>query len=82
MSNKISISIKVGYSGFVLSIIFFLIKITEPLSFWNGHFPRFLQSTPAWWDGWLMVFLPLCLPIIILSVIAIIFLIILYFAIR
>ena len=48
----------VGISG-LLVIVFLVMKLTEKLSFWGDHFPRFLKSTPAWWDGWFMVFLPL-----------------------
>ena len=51
----------IGLGG-ILFVIFLIMKLTEPLSFWNGHFPRFLQSTEAWWDGWFMVFLPLWVP--------------------
>jgi hypothetical protein len=82
MANKMNLSITFGYSGFILFILFFLIKITEPFSFWNGHFPRFLQSTLSWWDGWFMVFLPLWLPIAVIALIFIIFLIIAYFIMR
>ena len=82
MANKISLSITFGYSGFILFILFFLIKITEHLSFWNGYFPRFLQSTSSWWDGWFMVFLPLWFPIAVIALIFIIFLIIAYLIIR
>lgn len=82
MANKMHLGITFGYSGFILFILLFLIKITEPFSFWNGHFPRFLQSTSSWWDGWFIVFLPLWLPMIVVALIFIIFLIIAYFILR
>ena len=82
MANKMNLSITFGYSGFILFILLLLIKITESLSFWNGHFPRFLQSTSSWWDGWFIVFLPLWLPIAVVALIFIIFLIIAYSILR
>ena len=82
MANKMNLSITFGYSGFILFILLLLIKITESLSFWNGHFPRFLQSTSSWWDGWFIVFLPLWLPIAVVALIFIFFLIIAYSILR
>lgn len=54
-------------TGSLLFVLFLAMKLTEKCSFWDGHFPRFLQSTDAWWDGWFMVFLPLWvgLPIVL-----------------
>ena len=71
---------KVTYTNSLLNtlvfVIFFVMKLTEKCEFWGNNFPRFLQSTEAWWDGWFMVFLPLWigLPIaLIILVFAIIF---------
>lgn len=77
-----NLSIKFGYSKFILFILLLLIKITELLSFWNDHFPRFLQSTSSWQDGWFIVFLPLQPLIVTIALILIIFLIIAYFILR
>jgi hypothetical protein len=67
----------IGLGG-LLFIAFLAMKLTEDLSFWGGHFPRFLQSTDAWWDGWFMVLLPLwapfVIPIIILTIALLFFL--------
>ena len=47
----------------ILFIVFLIIKLTEKMPWWGENFPRFLKETPAWWDGWFMVFLPLWAPI-------------------
>jgi len=76
---RVSVSLSTTGSGIglggLLFVIFLIMKLTE--SSWGDHFPRFLQSTDAWWDGWFMVFLPLWAPfaisIIIISTIALLF---------
>jgi len=75
MESNVHTSGGIGLGG-ILFVIFLIMKLTEHLSFWNGHFPRFLQSTDAWWDGWFMVFLPLWIPfaIVIAIIISILFL--------
>lgn len=70
MTSNVHTSGGIGLGG-ILFVIFLIMKLTEHLSFWNGHFPRFLQSTDAWWDGWFMVFLPLWVPFAIAIVIII-----------
>ena len=60
----------IGLGG-VIFLIFLIIKLTEKCTFWGDGFPRFLESTPAWWDGWFMVFLPILVPLTILAVLLI-----------
>ena len=69
MSKSSSVSGSSGLSTLVF-IVFLVMKLTERCAFWGGNFPRFLQSTSAWWDGWFMVFLPLWvgLPIALIFV--------------
>lgn len=59
----------IGLGG-LLFIVFLAMKLTEGLSFWGDHFPRFLQSTDVWWDGWFMVLLPLWAPFAIAIIIS------------
>ena len=55
----------------LIFVIFLVMKLTEKCAFWGDNFPRFLKSTEAWWDGWVMVFLPLWrgLPIVLIIII-------------
>ena len=62
MSNTNVSTNGIGLGG-ILFIVFLIIKLTEGMPWWGENFPRFLKSTPVWWDGWFMVFLPLWVPI-------------------
>ena len=63
----------IGLGG-VIFLIFLIVKLTEKCTFWGDGFPRFLESTPAWWDGWFIVFLPILIPLMILAVLLIFYL--------
>ena len=59
--------------GSLIFVVFLVMKLTENCTFWGDSFPRFLQSTSAWWDGWFIVFLPLWVGLAIALIIFLIY---------
>ena len=43
----------------IITLLLIVLKLSEPLEIWNGHFPTFLKSTELVFDGWFLVFLPM-----------------------